>query len=117
LSANQRAYSIPEIKLIIKAKKANNAWPCGPCVRKLFRNGFTDAAGGWVNGDKDIHGQKNPHECGGTRPACSICIEVLVFKGVCYSVAWLGEKESNDLSLRELRMAINFLSDNNRKEW
>jgi hypothetical protein len=23
----------------------------------------------FVSGDKDIHGQKNPHECGGTRPA------------------------------------------------
>jgi hypothetical protein len=65
LSANQRAYSIPEIISKIIAK---NAIRERTCVHD-FRNGFTDAAGGCVNGDKDIHGQKNPHECGGTRPA------------------------------------------------
>jgi uncharacterized protein YehS (DUF1456 family) len=43
---NQRAYSIPEIKPVIKAKKAKNARPCGLRIQKLFRNDFTDAAGG-----------------------------------------------------------------------
>jgi hypothetical protein len=42
LSANQRAYSIPEIKAKIIAK---NAIPCGNYVCD-FRNSFTDAAGG-----------------------------------------------------------------------
>jgi len=46
ISANQRAYSIPEIKPVIKAKKAKNAGPCGLHVQRLFRNDFTDATGG-----------------------------------------------------------------------
>jgi hypothetical protein len=61
---------IPEIIPVIKAKKAKNTGPYGLRVQRFFRNVFTDATGGRLaSGDKDIHGQKNPHECGGTRPA------------------------------------------------
>jgi len=46
ICANQRVYSIPVIKPVIKVKKAKNTGPCGLRVRRLFRNDFTDAAGG-----------------------------------------------------------------------
>jgi hypothetical protein len=46
---NQRAYSIPEIIPVIKAKKAKNAGPCGLRVQRLFRNDFSDEAGGGPN--------------------------------------------------------------------
>jgi hypothetical protein len=87
---NQRAYSIPEII----AKIAKEAIRERTGISDKFRNSLTDATDGRIaSKDKDIHGQKNPHECGGTRPACSICIGVLVFKGVCYSVARPGGEE------------------------
>jgi hypothetical protein len=75
---------IPEIK----AKIAKEAIRGRTGIHHRFRNALEYATGGRLaSGDKDIHGQKNPHECGGTRPAWLFCIEVLVFKGVCYSVA------------------------------
>jgi len=71
---------IPEII----AKIAKEAIRERTGIHNIFRNGFTDATGGRLaSGDKDIHGQKNPHECGGTRPAWLFCIEVFVFKGAC----------------------------------
>jgi len=82
---NQRAYSIPEIIPVIKAKKiAKEAIRERTGIRNNFRNALDYATGGRLaSGDKDIHGQKNPHECAGTRPAWLFCMGVMVFKRVC----------------------------------
>jgi hypothetical protein len=65
--------------------------------------------GGLFFRDKDIHGRKNPHECGGTLPAWLFCIGVLVFKGVCYSVARSGEKEERGLFKKRKKSIFSFL--------
>jgi hypothetical protein len=72
--------SIPEII----AKIAKEAIRGRTGIHDKFRNALNNATGGRLaSEDKDIHGQKNPHECGGTRPAWLFCMGVMVFKRVC----------------------------------
>jgi len=83
LSANQRAYSIPEIIAKI-AKIAKKAIRGRTVIGWRFRNAWIHATEvGLFFRDKDIHGRKDPHECGGTLPAWLFCIEVIVFNVVC----------------------------------
>jgi len=62
----------------IKVKKAKEA-VAGALLPRLFRSGVHAPDGCQSNGDKGIHGQKNPHECGGTLPACPFGMGVMVF--------------------------------------
>jgi len=58
--------SIPEIiaKIAKEAIRERSVW------KWRFRNTWVYAMdGGLTFREKDIHGQKNPHECGGTLPA------------------------------------------------
>jgi len=56
------------VKPVIKCKKAKEAKTCGGRFG-LIRNETHAPDGCLANGDNDIHGQKNPHECCGTLPA------------------------------------------------
>jgi hypothetical protein len=54
---------IPEIKARKAIRERIIMWQ--------FRNAWIYAMdGGLTFRDKDIHGRKDPHECGGTLPAC-----------------------------------------------